>query len=871
VNYACCENDRKDLVAADAALNGIDYLEVIDHDLPDNDPLRQCTLLVHFLKPLSLISPGMLTESNIQIKGGERITGISVLWAAPAVLPPPHLGDAGEAATAAVIAALTDQPNVLVVRVDEPGDYSTYTLSLVTSPLDDSVPTGFDTELADLEFSFKIECPSDFDCKPLRNCCPPAAPAPDIDYLAKDYPSFRRLLLNRIAALAPQWLQNSEADTGIAVVELLAYVGDQLSYQQDAIGTEAYLETARRRISLRRHAVLVDYAMHDGCNARSWLQLQVVPANCTLPLNAVQFLTRCKGFDIGIVAGSKNLRDAMLLSPTVFEPVLDPRFAATHYQQPLYAAHNQISFYTWSGRRCCLPTGATSATLDGQYSDLNAGDVLLFEEVLGPITGVAGDADPGHRQIVRLTSVSQQQDDLNGKDITVIEWNVDDALPFPLCISGTTDEAHGSQYLTNISIARGNVILIDNGQTLPAENLPLVPAPTLFSLASCSADRCNPQSPAPIPARYRPVLSQGPLTQAGTVLKTSSSGQGSQRLPFDPDAPAVDALNWALADVLPVISLSGTLKGITAKWQPQRTLLSSSSEATDFVVEVDDDGAGSLRFGDDEHGVRPEDGTQFTASYRIGNGSAGNVGAESIVHIVAAQSDLANISLVRNPQAASGGIDAESMDSMRRNAPQAFRIQERAVTPDDYAAVTERYRGVQRAAATMRWTGSWYTATITVDPDVGVDPAPLKQNLQPFVDGYRMAGQDLAFNDPVYVSLEIGMHVCVDDDYFRSDVKAALLQLFSNQLQPDGTEGLFYPDNFTFGQTVYLSPLYAAAHAIPGVAAVQITAFGRQGDDDPQPLLDGYLKLNRLEIARLDNDPNFPEHGVLDLDIHGGK
>src|SRR5262249_9771564 len=158
----------------------------------------------------------------------------------------------------------------------------------------------------------------------------------------------------------------------------------------------------------------------------------------------------------------------------------------------------------------------------------------------------------------------------------------------------------------------------------------------------------------------------------------------------------------------------------------------------------------------------------------------------------------------------------------------------------------ERSDGVQRAACTMRWTGSWYTPFITVDPDGGVDPVPLKQQLLPFVDGYRMAGQDLDFRDPIYVSLEIAMHVCVQDDYFRSDVKAALLQLFSNRLLPDGTRGLFHADKFSFGQTVYLSPLYAAAHAVPGVAAVQITAFGRQGDDDPAPLLNGYLSLGAL-------------------------
>src|SRR3712207_7620689 len=49
------------------------------------------------------------------------------------------------------------------------------------------------------------------------------------------------------------------------LVELLAYTGDYLSYYQDAVATEAYLETARRRISVRRHVRLIDYPMHEGC------------------------------------------------------------------------------------------------------------------------------------------------------------------------------------------------------------------------------------------------------------------------------------------------------------------------------------------------------------------------------------------------------------------------------------------------------------------------------------------------------------------------------------------------------------------------------------------------------------------------------
>ena len=99
-----------------------------------------------------------------------------------------------------------------------------------------------------------------------------------------------------------------------------------------------------------------------------------------------------------------------------------------------------------------------------------------------------------------------------------------------------------------------------------------------------------------------------------------------------------------------------------------------------------------------------------------------------------------------------------------------------------------------------------------------------------------MAGHDLEIDTPQYVALEIEMFVCVKPDYFRSDVEAALLEIFSSGTLADGSKGLFQPDFFTFGQTVYLSPLYAAAQAVAGVASVQITVFQRQGHPETSGL-----------------------------------
>ena len=104
------------------------------------------------------------------------------------------------------------------------------------------------------------------------------APGPVIDYLARDFASLRQALLDRLSLTMPDWTEPHLPDVGIALVELLAYAGDLLNYRLDAVGTEAYLDTARLRTSVRRHARLVDYRMHDGCAARAYVCLAVTGA-----------------------------------------------------------------------------------------------------------------------------------------------------------------------------------------------------------------------------------------------------------------------------------------------------------------------------------------------------------------------------------------------------------------------------------------------------------------------------------------------------------------------------------------------------------------------------------------------------------------
>ena len=885
--YFCCDERRRNLVEK-SAFNGIDFLEVVDNPA-DPFELRQRTLHVHFLHALA---PGALTARNVRIEGGERIRDIKIIGvetgglASPPGSPPKPLST-----------------NVLVVRVTEPGDFSTYTLRLVDPEEHDNPPAGFDPILSAVDFSFKVACQSDFDCRPSQVCPPATLPQPEIDYLAKDYASFRRLIFDRLAQLLPAWKERNPADQGVALVELLAYVGDYLSYQQDAVATESYIGTARRRASVRRHARLVDYLISDGSNARVWVRVRAAEGVDGKALKQAhddrpaQVWTRVRDNQPFIAPGSPDYDQTIAARPEVFELMHD---------LTLYAAHNQMRFYTWDAQECCLPKGATRATLLDHFPNLKPGDVLILAEVRGPQTGEPEDADPKHRHAVRLTDVKLSHDPLHGAvasplsspprglPVTEIRWHAEDALPFPLCISARS----GTAYFGDVSVAWGNIALADHGLTVADEpqdktrnpyTIPSSLAPDFvprsnpalatrvsFEIDDCAAARrgshCVGRRTELAPPRYRPRLARAPLTQAAPypANQPPASASAAMRPPVREPRPRITLKSFGPSPAKTFNELK-----VMRTWTPQRDLLNSRAGDENFVVEVETDGTAYLRFGDGRFGSGPDADERFLARYRIGNGARGNVGAESLAHLVSNDVGITDevIAGVSNPLPAQGGVDAETIDQARAAAPSAFRTQERAVTAEDYAAAALRCRvGVQRAAATFRWTGSWRTVFLSDDRlgGRGVD-VEFERDIRRCLERFRMAGHDLEVDDARFVSLDLAMTVCVKRSYFASDVKAALIEVFSNRALPDGRRGLFHPDNFTFGQPVFLSQLYAAAQAVAGVDSVVITRLQRQGIESDAALNAGRLEMARLEIARLDNDPDFPERGVMTFEIRGGR
>ena len=214
--------DRRAQILKSTVLNGIDFVEIASP--------QQTTLRVHFLNDVQL--RGSLSAAPL-IDGGETIASVTVL-------PIDDSTDWGY-----------DTGHLtLTLRVQAAGDFSNYTLHLQSAALDQFFST--------VQFSFKALCPSDLDCEPAPVQCPPVTTdVPPIDYLAKDFLSFRQALLDFSALRYPQWQERSEADFGMMFLEALAGTADDL---------ELYARSEslpKRRSKPRRSAV-------RSCAMRGW-------------------------------------------------------------------------------------------------------------------------------------------------------------------------------------------------------------------------------------------------------------------------------------------------------------------------------------------------------------------------------------------------------------------------------------------------------------------------------------------------------------------------------------------------------------------------------------------------------------------------
>lgn len=776
--------NRRQLIRSQTStnINGIDYVEVKKQPpspLPNGVVLQLAgavLLQVVFLRDLTAVP----APAEIRVEGGTL--GL-----------PLAIGSVFRDA---------QERRVLWVEV-QPGDRAPYTLSLRAGPTDTRPPAGFDPILARAGLRFLLSGEADADpvSAPLL---PPVADPPDprIDYLARDYAALRQRLLERLAVTAPGHFSGHPADLGTVVVEALAQRGDELSYLQDAIGTEAYLGTAHRRVSVRRHARLLDYTFHEGCNARALVCCDVTQGVTAATLREaiqqapVRLLTRTSRETL--LAADEAERLVWAGSAQAFE--LLPEGVTD-----LLPQHGSIPLYDFGLAGAELAAGETVAALvstAGAPLALSAGDLVIFDRT--PVEPGA----PGYAHAVRLVRADPRTDPLTQQPYVEIEWLAADALPAPMPLR------QGGFTL----VARGNVLVCDQGRTIRAEVKPSgarLPRAELPVRGLVHAVELGPQARS-LPAAL--LLVQDPRRAVPAIRCT------------DPSVPE-------------------------AVWRPRSDLIAATAGERAFVVELENDGTGWLRFGDGRRGRQPP--ARLSATLRVTDGAPGDVPAEGLVHLVSGPAFAAQIRSVRNPLPAQGACPREPIEAAQLRAPHAFRVQERAVTGEDYATQARRFDDVSDAACVLRRYGSFDTAVIGVvrqgsRPLTPTWAAGLRAALEPF----RLIGHTLHITEPGVVRPRVRLTAYLMPGADERTVAEALRAAFSDEEFPGRQRGFFHPDRFSLGQPLYLSHILEAAMAVPGVRFLDVSPapqhlFRRDEPGVRDEFERGVLEVGPLELVRV--------------------
>jgi hypothetical protein len=798
---------RQLLLAPGAALNGIDYIEV--------GPGRT-RLFVHFLNTVAV--RGSLSGSRpVTITGGEIVTGIAV--------------DPIDETTA--WSADSQGRPVLALTVTAPGDFSAYRLVISSSRLDPF--------LGQAPFRFTAGSPTGTDCAVSGPHGPePAQERVPIDYLAKDFASFRQALSEFSVQRYPAWVERSEADLGVMLMEVLAAMADELSYYQDRVLAESTLQTATQRLSAIQHARLVDYEPTPATAATAILQLEVnssaASSDWTIDVSTPVLVSALgadgAAVDFEIEDPAAGLAGDASSPPPAWANV-DTRWNRASLQP-----------YYWDDSQRRLPAGSTDIYIVGHGLGLYPGQQLLLD------TPAADGADPPVRELVTVAATEETSDPLMGDPPPTVLTHV------------LLDAPTGDDHDLTVTTVAGNIVPAVQGQrrheefVIPDPAKP-PPGPVVVRIAA----NWTPQDPRP---DYRYCLAAGPLAWLATT------GPGAP-LPAVPEITLSSAAaaggspsSWAFQHWLLDAGPADQVFTLTPE-QYSPVLTSNGTTWWDY----DGDGGTTIRFGDGTFGMSPLPGTRFSVLYRVGGGSAGNVPADAITNVAPGQRQGPMIRTCTNPFPATGGADAETMAQIRARAPQRFSAEPlRAVLAGDFQAAAQSLPWVRQAVTSLRWTGSWLTVLTRADPSRAEEPTIAElRSLTELLDEERLAGYESYVLPPGYVSIDLRITVSARPGYARSQVISSVLARLQPGPLPGGAAGFFDHAQWGFGQPLESSALLAAIQSCSGVGGVDQVLYRRRGGRLHWAPLPERLRVGPGEVLRIDNDPDRPEAGSLQVRV----
>ncbi len=258
-------------------------------------------------------------------------------------------------------------------------------------------------------------------------------------------------------------------------------------------------------------------------------------------------------------------------------------------------------------------------------------------------------------------------------------------------------------------------------------------------------------------------------------------------------------------------------------WQEVPSFYGQGPTSKCYVVNTDKDGVTQILFGDGQQGARLPTGQEnVIATYRIGLGSAGQVGIGSLTLM---QTRPLGVKSVTNPLPATGAADPETEDDARQNAIWPVLTLGRVVSLVDMEYFTLGYPGISKVQAALlprlQQPPVFYLTVCGANGAAIEDSSLLQQNLLQAINEIRTPGQALIIASYDSQPFSIEAWLVINPSYVASDV---LNQVNTELLNQFG----FSASNLA--QPVRASEIIEVIQAIQGVIAVNITKLYLNSD-----------------------------------------
>jgi len=272
------------------------------------------------------------------------------------------------------------------------------------------------------------------------------------------------------------------------------------------------------------------------------------------------------------------------------------------------------------------------------------------------------------------------------------------------------------------------------------------------------------------------------------------------------------------------------------------------TEVADFVDSERDDlhyawdsFTGEIRFGPlirnpdgtiRQHGAVPPEGALLRlTTYRSGGGASGNVGAGTLTSL---RSSIPYVARVQNLTAAVGGVDAETVDNVKRRGPQSLRAGGRAVTVSDFERLTAQADSRVGRVRCLPPIEPGEPVRLLVVPSIDHPPETLQLDhfalpndmigrIGDYLDDRRILGSKIEVGTPYYQGVTVAALVSARPGRPTSIVQDRAMRTLYDFINPltGGPEGV----GWAFDVDLNAAQIFQLLEAVEGVERVDEVLF----------------------------------------------